>query len=193
MGHYRDQVRRVLELLSALTRPYDPDGLDLYFSTESGKYNTKTNEQVLRYFDARPAHGLPDMRERFAQILEQYQAQFGKRNTLSKLWHPNSTPSKGPRRLSLYVLTDGVWQPGCTLTTEIKRLVSLLQEHRLPNKHIGIQFIRFGNNEESKRRLQKLDSELRLELYVRTCSPPTYFFPSSDSLVWKYSFDSIVC
>lgn len=169
MVQHRDQVRRVLELLSYMTQSYDPDGLDLCFSTESGKHKPKDNEQMLRYFDERPAHGLPDMRERFASIIEQYQARFGKRNILSKLLHFDSTPTIGPRRLTLYVLTDGVWQPGCTLVTEIKRLVSLLQEHRLPNKHIGIQFIRFGNNAEGKRRLQKLDSGLGLELYVRPC------------------------
>lgn len=124
---------------------------------------------MLRYFDEHPAHGLPDMRERFAAIIEQYQARFGKRNILSKLLHPDSTPTKGPRRLSLYILTDGVWQPGCTLVTEIKTLVSLLQEHKLSNKHIGIQFIRFGNDPRGTRRLQKLDSGLGLELYVRPC------------------------
>lgn len=166
MGQYRYQVRGVLELLSSMTQPYDPDGLDMFFSAESKKHKAQTNEQVLRLFDERPAYGLPDMRERFASIMEQYQTRFGKRNMFSRIRHPNSTPSKGPRRLSLYVLTDGVWQPGCTLVTEIKTLVSVLREHKLSNKHVGIQFICFGNNAEGKRRLQFLDSKLGLELYV---------------------------
>ena len=166
MGQYRDQVRRVLELLSALTRPYDPDGLDLFFSTQPRKHKPKTNGELLRLFDERPAHGLPDMRERFASIIEQHSDRFGRKNVLRRIRHPNSTPSKGPRRLNLYVLTDGVWQPGCTLVTEIKTLVSRLQEHKLSNKHVGIQFIRFGNDAEGKKRLRLLDSGLKLELYV---------------------------
>lgn len=169
MGPHRDQVRQVLELLPSLTERYDPNGLDLFFSTESKRYRPGTNQQMLRYFNERPAHGLPDMRERFASIIESFQTQFGRRNTFTKLLHPTSTPSRGPCRLSLYVLTDGVWQPGCTLITEIRTLVSLLQEHKLTNKHVGIQFIRFGNDAEGKRRLQKLDSELGLGLYVRPC------------------------
>ena len=168
MGPYREQVRNVLELLSAMTQNYDPDGLDLYFSTECLRHRPKTNEQMLRLFDERSSHGIPNMSERFSQIIEEYKGRFGKSNTfrLSKYLHPRSTPSKGPRRLSLYVLTDGVWQPGCTLITEIRSLVALLEEHKLPNRHIGIQFIRFGDDKEGQARLEKLDSGLGLELCV---------------------------
>ncbi len=101
-------------------------GEDLFFFIEFGKHKPRDNDQMLRYFDKRLAHGLPDMRERFASIIETYQSQFGRRNTFNKYWHPTSTPSRGSRRLSFYVLIDGVWQSDCTLITEIRTLVSLL-------------------------------------------------------------------
>ena len=172
MKDHRQKVRDVLELLSFITHRHDPDGLDLYFSTQSEKLRPKTPEQVLRFFDERLANGLPDMRERFASIILQYQGQFGKRNTLRKILHPNSTPSRGPRRLTLYVLTDGIWQPKCTLVEEITKLVSLMQKHDVPNKHVGIQFIRFGNNLEGIQRLKTLDAHLGLELWVFFSLPP---------------------
>lgn len=159
----RPQVEAVVELLSTLTQPYDPDGLDLYLSTESGKLRPKTPEKFLQYLRERPAYGLPDFRQRFANIIENYQSKFGKSNW-KKLRHPNSTPSRNPRPLSLYVLTDGVWDPKCTLITEIQNLVALLQDYKLPNKHVGIQFIRFGNDPEGKKRLKKLDAKLGLQL-----------------------------
>ncbi len=147
-----------------MTQPYDPDGLDLYLTTESSKLRPKTPEKFLQYLRERPANGFPDFRQRFAKIIEKYQSKFGKSNYRKKLMHPNSTPSRNPRPLSLYVLTDGVWDPRCTLITEIQNLVALLQEHKLPNKYVGIQFIRFGNDPEGKKRLRKLDAELGLPL-----------------------------
>lgn len=166
MRPHQKQVEEVLELLSTLTQPYNPDGLDLYFSTESGKLRPETPEKCLKYLRERPAHGLPDFRQRFAKIIDDYQSCFGKSNklTLKKWRHPKSTPSKGPRPLSLYVLTDRVWDPMCTLITEVKNLVALLQEYKYPNKFVGIQFIRFGIDPKGKERLKSLDSRLGLEL-----------------------------
>lgn len=161
--HY-EKARKVTELLASLTEPYDPNGLDLYFATDAKNYKPKGNRKVLRLFDEHPPKGLADMRARFASILELYQDQFGKSNTLSKILHPKSTPSKGPRRLSLYVLTDGVWDPECTLVTEIKALVTALQKADMPNKHIGIQFIRFGDSPLGIRRLDTLNSGLQLDV-----------------------------
>ncbi|KAL8894183.1 MAG: hypothetical protein Q9192_004544, partial [Flavoplaca navasiana] len=178
MGPHRKKVEEVLELLATLTQPYDPDGLDLYFSTESTKLRPNHPEKFLRYLRERPARGRPDFRQRFAKIIEDYQSRFGQRNSWARLRHPSSTPSKGPRPLSLYVLTNGVWDPKCTLITEVKSLVALLQEHRYPNKYVGIQFIRFGNDPEGKKRLKTLDARLNLPLDVIDTT-------SADGNVWK--------
>lgn len=164
MRPHREKVEKVSELLATVTQPYDPDGLDLYFSTASARLRPNTPEKFLKYLRERPARGRPDFRQRFAKIIEDYQSRFGKSNSWARLRHPNSTPSKGPRPLSLYVLTNGVWDPKCTLITEVKNLVALLQEYRYPNKYVGIQFIRFGNDREGKKRLKTLDARLGLAL-----------------------------
>ncbi|KAL8894790.1 MAG: hypothetical protein Q9192_004050, partial [Flavoplaca navasiana] len=178
MQPHRKEVEEVVELLSALTQPYDPDGLDLYFSTEPTKLRPNTPEKLLKYLRERPARGRPDFGQRFAKIIEDYQSRFGKSNTWARLRHPNSTPSKGPRPLSLYVLTNGVWDPKCTLIKEVKNLVALLQEYRCPNKYVGIQFIRFGDDREAKKRLKTLDASLGLPLDVIDTTP-------ADGNVWK--------
>ncbi|KAL8726824.1 MAG: hypothetical protein Q9166_006440 [cf. Caloplaca sp. 2 TL-2023] len=184
MKPHNENVKRVLELLSSLTKHYDPNGLDLYFTTDYKKYKPSSNKKVLKIFDEHPPYGLPDMRARFAAIIEPYQARFGKRNTLSRLVHPSSTPSRGPRRLSLYVLTDGVWDPDCNLITEIRALVASLQREDMANKYIGIQFIRFGADDVGKKRLETLDSELALELDVIDTTP-------ADGNVWKMLFGAV--
>ncbi|KAL8879653.1 MAG: hypothetical protein Q9198_002778 [Flavoplaca austrocitrina] len=165
MRPHRKKVEEAVELLATLTQPYDPDGLDLYFSTESTKLRPKTPEKFLKYLRDRPAHGRPDFRQRFATIIEDYRSRFGQPNhSWARLRHPKSTPSKGPLPLSLYVLTDGVWDPKCTLITEVKNLVASLQAHNYRNKYVGIQFIRFGNDREGKKRLKTLDARLGLPL-----------------------------
>ena len=164
MQPHWEKVEEVSELLATLTQPYDPDGLELYFSRESGKLRPKNPQKFMKYVKERPAHGRPDFRQRFAKIIEDYQSRLVKSNYMARLRHPISTPSKGPRPLSLYVLTDGVWDPKCTLITEVKHLVALLKEHNSPKKYVGVQFIRFGNDREGKKRLNTLDARLGLEL-----------------------------
>ena len=187
MGNYRKEVRDVLELLSAMVQGFDPDGLDIYFSTSSEKLKARTNQQALKFFDDHAPYGFPDFRERFSTIIERFQSQLGKRNMFSLMRHPNSTPKIGPRRLSLYVLTDGIWQPKTTLVREIKTLVARLLESKLPDKYIGIQFIRFGHDEGGKRRLQTLDAglnKLGLELYVFSYVRNSLILSVFIQLVW---------
>ncbi|KAL8865807.1 MAG: hypothetical protein Q9174_006683 [Haloplaca sp. 1 TL-2023] len=179
MAQHRKQVGDVLELLATLIQPYDPDGLDLYFSTESAPLKPKTPRNCLQYLTERRAKGRPDFRQRFAAIVEKYQSRFGKRNmSLNKLMHFKSTPSHGPRPLSLYVLTDGIWDPKCDLITEVRSLVASLLKHEYANKYVGIQFIRFGDDPEGKKRLKTLDAKLGLDLDVVDTT-------SADGNVWK--------
>ena len=168
MKPYRDEVEMVLGLLWAMVSKHDPDGADLYITTDMKALKPRTDLRVLQELHSRPAKDAPDMRHCFAQIIEKYQNQFGTRNYMSKLFHWKDTPVKGPRKLSLYVLTNGVWQTKTDLRQVIRTLVDHLIEHKLTNKQIGIQFIRFGNDERGMQRLEKLDSGLKLGLYVLT-------------------------
>ena len=175
MKPYRNEVKTVLELLWAMVSKHDPDGADLYITTDMKALKPRTDSRVLQELDSRPAKDAPDMRHCFAQIIEKYQNQFGTRNYASKLRHWRATPAKGPRKLSLYVLTNGVWQTRTDLRHVIRTLVDHLIEHKLTNKQIGIQFIRFGNDERGTQRLEKLDSGLHLDLYVLTTTSSAPF------------------
>ena len=158
MGAHWLQVKRVFGLLSYMVRDCDPNGLDLYFTNTSKTFKSSNMSTLMGELDRRTPKGLPDMRSRFGDIVEKYRSKFGKRK-LKSLFRESD-----PRKLSLYVLTDAVWQPKIDLTTPIRTLVSSLEDHKLTNKQIGIQFIRFGNNTDSIQRLQKLDSGLELSL-----------------------------
>ena len=158
----------VLELLWAMVAKRDPDGPELYITSDMRALKPKNDVKMLHELDSRPAKDAPDMRHCFAQIIENYQTQFGKRNLGARLLHPKTTPAKGPRKLSLYVLTDGVWQDKTDLRQVIETLVDCLIEHKLTNKQIGTQFIQFGDDGRGTRRLKRLDSNLNFKLYVLT-------------------------
>ncbi len=178
MQPYRNEVNMVLELLWAMVVKHDPDGPDLYITTDMKPLKPKTDFKMLQELASRPAKDAPDIRLCFAQIIENYQNQFGTRSFKSR-WRPwRATATKGPRKLSLYVLTDGVWHTKTDLRQEIRTLVAHLSEHKLTNKQIGIQFIRFGNDGRGIKRLEKLDSGLNLDLYVLTSTSSVfYLFP----------------
>ena len=158
MDAHWPQVKRLFGLLSYMVRDCDPNGLDLYFTNTPEKIKSSNMNTLMGELGTRTPKGLPDMRSRFGSIIETYRNQFGKRKLRSLFRESN------PRKLSLYVLTDAVWQPKIDLTTPIRTLVSDLEEHKLTEKQIGIQFIRFGNIPDSITRLQKLDSGLNLKL-----------------------------
>ena len=158
MAAYWPQVRRVFELITYMVRDCDPNGLDLYFTSSPKKLNAKDVTLLLKELDMRRLKGFTDMRERFGDIIEKYQDNLRKKAVFPWLL------LGPPRKLSLYVFTDAVWQPKCDLKKTVKALVRSLGEYNLTNKQVGIQFIRYGNDQEGIRRLEELDSELDLEL-----------------------------
>ena len=158
MSVHWSEVKRVFGLLSYMVRDCDPNGLDLYFTNTSKAFKSRNMNTLMGELGTRTPKGLPDMSSRFGSIIEKYQSKFGKRKVA------NFFRESGPRKLSLYVLTDAIWQPKIDLTTTIRTLVSSLEDHKLTNKQIGIQFIRFGNDPDGIKRLQTLDSGLNLAL-----------------------------
>lgn len=68
--------------------------------------------------------------------------------------------------MSLYVLTDGIWKPPADASTSIRSLVKELQELGFGKAQVAIQFIRFGEDPDALRRLEALDDNLDLAMYV---------------------------
>lgn len=157
-------MRNVLKVLAATIRRADPDGPDLYFTGPYRKLQRQSLNAMLNEFDATQVQRLPDMRSCLAQILSGYQDRFGKLNWREKLLNPKDTHLRKPRKFNLYMLTDGIWQPNTDLVREIQTQVAHLCDRKLTDKQIGIQFIRFGKDPQSIRKLRRLDSELGFEL-----------------------------
>ncbi len=91
-------------------------------------------------------YGVTDISIRLRTILDRYNTEL-----LQK-----ADGGTKARPLNLYILTDGVWQPYCDAETPIKRLVRTLLQLKLDRAQVGIQFIRFGEDEEGILRMEKL-------------------------------------
>ena len=157
MRAHRSAVLDVVSLLSYLLKDLDDDGLDVCFTQSTERRNsgraTKLSEVVGRVAFT----GISDMRTRLSQILQEYKDKFGTSTASSRWWY-----KRQPKPLSFYVLTDGKWNPNEVGPT-IKSLVNSMRELKLPKDHVGIQFIRFGQDPNGIARLDHLDHGLGLK------------------------------
>jgi hypothetical protein len=156
--HWKD-VKSLLYVLAYLVKELDDDGLDMSFTISSQEKKFNHASKAVAYLDAMHPNGLANINMRLSKLLMRY---------VNELEHPTPrnrfslrTRQSSVKPLSLYIFTDGVWQPGYDGVPPIEALIEKLTALHLPKEQVGIQFIRFGNSEEGIKKLEYLDSGLR--------------------------------
>jgi hypothetical protein len=158
-------VQKVFEALSYIVKETDPNGIDLYFTISLDyEQNSKSTTGLLRMIKTRTLQSNTDINLRLSAILNKYKAALAKPRSLLLLHN------KPVRPLTLYILTDGVWESECNPERLIKSLVEKMIELGQDKLQVGLQFISFGNNSIGLKRMERLDSGLGLPMYVRTSS-----------------------
>ena len=154
MEPYREQIRRLLELLVYMTKESDPDGVDIVFTSGQVEKSVKTLKTIGHQMDKVDFSGFTDMSHCLGKILQKYQIDWSRPPQRSNWW-------RKPRlkQLSVYVLTDGVWQPHNDVSKVIKALITHLGDLSLQLNQVGISFIQFGDSPLAKERLHLLDSQ----------------------------------
>lgn len=155
MAKHWQTVNKVFKALSYIVKEMDKDGLDLYFTiSETCEKKAKRTSKLLPIVEARKQHGnsTTDINHRLTKILEEY-----KNNLDNKKWYQSEI-----KPLSLYILTDGLWENECTAIEPIRNAVQKLEDLRKDEKQIGIQFISFGHDPIGLQRLHHLDDGLKL-------------------------------
>ncbi|KAG4434108.1 hypothetical protein IFR05_010417 [Cadophora sp. M221] len=159
MVRHWTNVTKVIEGLSYILKVADNDGLDLYFTiSEQSAIKEKHTSTLVRLVERHKQTDRAASTEinfRLNQILEKYKAKLD-----SNPWWPK----KPPKPLSLYILTNGVWEAECKPEIPIKNVVQKLQDLRKDREQIGIQFISFGNDTIGMERLRHLDDDLTRDL-----------------------------
>jgi hypothetical protein len=158
MNKHWGDVKSLLYVLAYLVKELDDDGLDISFTISPQEKKFNHASKAVAYLDAMHPKGFANINVRLSKLLTKY---------VNDLEHPPRnrfglrTRQDSIKRLSLYIFTDGIWQPGCDGVQPIEALIEKLTALQLPKEQVGIQFIRFGNNEEGIKRLEYLDSGLR--------------------------------
>ncbi|KAF2204802.1 kinase-like protein [Delitschia confertaspora ATCC 74209] len=174
--HWLDVVW-VFQALGYLVKATDPDGIDILLANSltwhHHKHTTELKDRLLRV----TPRGRCNMKEALAAVLKKYGPETDK--TLEKPRHRSRFSISLPlspklpaekRGLSIYVLTDGVWQDGprpvCGVEEPIELVVSKLKDNGLLDFVVGVQFIQFGDDKIGTERLELLDSGLKEEFGI---------------------------
>ena len=166
MAAHRSELKKVLEAIAYIVKEYDPNGVDMFFTQSERKIlSTKRTSHLLKEFDKVDFGGTTDMEIKLGHRLEEYKYKITGQQGLIRRMKNSIQAQVRPRCLSLYILTDGLWHPGCDVPSVISSMVECLVKHDLHLKQIAIQFIRFGTDEDAIAKLKHLDEGLGLKLY----------------------------
>ena len=157
MRDYRREARDLFELLAYMVKEKDRDGIELYTTISNKREKSKDVSPLSKCLLSKTFEGNSNIRLELGNILRQYEARL-KGTEQSKLWRRTKTA----KALNLYIFTDGVWQPESDPAEMISDLMPILKHYKVYNEQFGIQFIRFGNDQDGKNRLERLDSGLNL-------------------------------
>ncbi|TVY55320.1 Aurora kinase A [Lachnellula cervina] len=154
-------VVKVFEALSYLVKETDDDGIDLLFTVSGERVSArKSTTKLVQLVKEREHKGNTDINLRLNSLFDDYKAEFHKRKNIF---------SKDPKKvkpLSLYILTNGVWEEGSDLGEIIQRLVGKLENVGKTREQVGIEFISFGADPVGLGRMEYLDSKLNLSMYA---------------------------
>lgn len=162
--HWND-VLSVFRVLAYLLKRSDDDGLDLHFTISKTKHNSKRSKDLLQKLKGKTLRGTSNIGSRLGSILHEYQMYLKQPASHWRTWIGKSKP-KEKKALTVYVLTDAVWQPHSDPAEAVASMVTTLREEGYSRGQVGIEFIHFGNDPEGIEKLEMLDSGLGLPMYV---------------------------
>lgn len=188
MARYWNHARQVLDILVWCTLEYDDDGLELHFTNNDDDLQIKPNskrKQKREHFTRRLDLAEPRLTDNVTTDMSASLACILDRHLIN---YSSSTGMK--RNLTVFVLTDGLWERHCNNNTAVDEYITIFiqkipdpnsdadkrtgnsSEEKPRERPISIQFIRFGHDKDARNRLHRLDNDPknREELVGRACA-----------------------
>lgn len=181
MKQYTRNIERVVSLLAYMLKKSDKDGLDIYFTQTLTKVNSQKSSRISISIHQEPFQGITDMRGRLQNVMQEHINNFGTLITPPKHIFGRRSPPQPQRPLSFYILTDAKWQPNDVGGFIKDQVVQRMIAKSCPKEHVAIQFIRFGHDQASIKKLDGLDHGLGLKTIGMDIVDHTYW----DGNVWK--------
>lgn len=150
METYKQNITTHLEVLGYIVKEADPDGVELYWTMSDEVVKEKNTRPLIEALRRRTFGEVADIGDSLGRILREYQSKLQKFQREQEVYRsrrfiPGLAPT-APRPLSIYILTNGLWQPECDAAGPIKELIQQLKICKCQRKQVGIQFIRFGDD-----------------------------------------------
>ncbi|KAF2230730.1 hypothetical protein EV356DRAFT_323795 [Viridothelium virens] len=153
-GDNWDDLVDVVNCLTYMVKDADPDGVDVYLAHGQKREKKCRPDKAVKFArqnrppkpggnSSTPSTIAPTL----GTILHHYQENLRtppKKSALGKI--ERILRSSPLRPLSLYVLTDGQWQPKDNVQKPILSLIKTLSDLDSLTGQVGIQFIQFGHN-----------------------------------------------
>ncbi|KAK4952431.1 hypothetical protein LTR10_009237 [Elasticomyces elasticus] len=145
----RPELCSLFELLAYIVEDDDPDGVEVLCANTGVSLKEKDSSKLSEHVNNNIKwKGRTHLESRLAQILGAYG---------EKLLARGPRPKRPVTPLTVYILTDGVWQGGGEPEVPIMELVYTLANLGLDRKQVGVQFIVFGENRAGLQHLDKID------------------------------------
>ena len=164
MDKHKSDVEKVLEVLSYMVKPLNHRGIDMHFTTSTKVIrHCKKSTALVKALEATEFSSISDMGTKLDTLLREYTHLLDGHTTKRRGLLDRFKTFDPLRKISIYVLTDGLWQAETDVDQAVKNMVDQMNKRGLQKGHVGIQFIRFGADPEAKNMLERLDDGLGFE------------------------------
>ncbi|KAF2263815.1 kinase-like protein [Lojkania enalia] len=159
MRQHWSKVGDVLNAISYLGKGTSRGHMELHFTNSKEWKRSRNQQKLLRLVQDTIPSGKCQIEYRVSRIFESWWAEYKKPRSRFLLRR------KKKDGVNIYILTDGVWQPGDTplhgLAGTIRSIVDRLIQDGVNTNHVGIEFIQFGDDLIGSERLKVLDTGLQ--------------------------------
>ena len=155
----------MVRVLAYMVKEYDKDKMDMFTTVSRRHCRSKNSTQFREELDLITPTGTTDINYSLGRILQDYEGKLRRAGLYRQnppFWSHKVKP------MNLYVLTDAIWEQHSDAKQPIESLVETMKELRYPQNHVGIQFVRFGDNPECIKKLRELDDAKDLAMYVHS-------------------------
>ncbi|KAK0625103.1 hypothetical protein B0T17DRAFT_491912 [Bombardia bombarda] len=160
MSEHHDTIRDGFLALSCIAKRLDPNMVELAFASQPRKiYKARKTRRLRELVSTHKDYKCkPEMmQDRFSELVDHVLIP----KLPYRLWGMNINP-RARKRVSVYIFTDGNWGPNgrkeCGVERSVQRLVEVMKERKLDRNQVSLHFVRFGDRENGKAHLKRLDS-----------------------------------
>ena len=158
-----DAIEVVRTLTEILLWQKADDKIDIAFTVSSDQTRMGSSDELANYLRLHlptkremPGRYQSNPADAVGKILRRYSNNLS--SSKVKAFFNKHRHEPGHQALSLYILTDGRFQERSDLVEPIQKMIDVLDENKKDKRHVGVQFIRFGNDPAGMQRLRDLDN-----------------------------------